>query len=263
MEGWIRLYRKVMDNEFYFSEKFTRSSAWIDLLLLANHKPATIFIRGIEVKVMEGQLCYSELTLGKRWKWNRKTVDRFLLMLKNRQMVDIKKSRVTTVISIANWNYYQKNEQQNGHQKDNKLDTNNNINNERRISSCSISGINYHNQNNIYELFKGEKKKEKIIEFGFKLIWNKPPLKSQIEKIDLLFKNKSIDDNELIITLKQSFYDILISDDIQHKKVVYLIAKIQGKIRDLFIKKELMKKREFEIEYDKKIKAIYEQIKID
>jgi hypothetical protein len=133
MEGWISLHRQVMDNEFYFSERFTKMQTWFDLLLLANHKPATIFIRGIEINLIEGQLCYSELNLAKRWKWNRKTVDKFLLMLKNRQMVDIKKSRLTTIITILKWNDYQKNGQQTGQQKDNRLDTDNNVNNGNKI----------------------------------------------------------------------------------------------------------------------------------
>ena len=84
MIGYIKLHRQITENEFYFSERFTKSQAWIDLLLLANFKPNTIFIRGIEVKTNPGELCYSQLSLSKRWKWNIKTVNKFLMMLENR-----------------------------------------------------------------------------------------------------------------------------------------------------------------------------------
>ena len=63
MTGYIALHRKIIDNEFYFSEKFTKTQAWIDLLLLANHSGQTIFIRNIEIKLKVGELCYSQLSL--------------------------------------------------------------------------------------------------------------------------------------------------------------------------------------------------------
>ncbi|MCX6163626.1 MAG: hypothetical protein NTU73_01995 [Ignavibacteriae bacterium] len=127
MQGYIKLYRQITENEFYFSERFTKVQAWIDLLILANHKPNTIFIRGIEIKTVAGELCYSQLTLAKRWKWNFKTVNKFLLMLENRKMITIKINKVTTIITILNWKQYQGNGEQNGEQKENKTETNKNV----------------------------------------------------------------------------------------------------------------------------------------
>jgi DNA-binding transcriptional MocR family regulator len=126
-EGYIKLHRQITDNELWNSEKFTKAQAWIDLLLLATYKVRTVFIRGIEIHLKPGELCYSQLTLAKRWKWNRKTVDQFLKMLKNREMLDNRISRVTTIISIKKWGEYQLDIQQNGQQKDNKTDTNNKV----------------------------------------------------------------------------------------------------------------------------------------
>ncbi len=129
MQGWISLHRQIIENEFYFAERFTKMQAWIDLLLLANHKPVTIFIRGNEINLKAGQLAYSQLSLAKRWKWNRKTVDKFLSMLQNREMLDNRKTRLTTIISIRKWNDYQQSGQQNGQQRDNRTDIDNNANN--------------------------------------------------------------------------------------------------------------------------------------
>lgn len=138
MQGWISLHRQIIENEFWFCERFTKAQAWIDLLLLATHKPTTVFIRGIEINLKPGELCYSQLTLAKRWKWNRKTVNKFLSMLQTRQMVDNKKSRVTTIISIKKWNEFQTNGQQSGQQKDNNLDTNNNDNNVNNLMNDEV-----------------------------------------------------------------------------------------------------------------------------
>jgi len=124
MSDWLKLHRSIEENEFWFGERFTKAQAWIDLLLLATYKPRTVFIRGVEIKLQPGDLCYSQLSLAQRWKWNRKTVSTFLSMLSQREMLDIKISRITTVISIRNWSKYQSNGQQSGQQKDNRTDTN-------------------------------------------------------------------------------------------------------------------------------------------
>ncbi len=132
MQGWIKLHRQIVDSDFYFSERFTKSQAWIDLLLLANHKPATVFIRGIEIDLLPGQLCYSQLTLANRWRWNFKTVVTFLQQLQKRKMVETKTNNVTTIISIKNWNLYQGNGEQNGEQKETKTETDNNEENAKK-----------------------------------------------------------------------------------------------------------------------------------
>ena len=131
--GYIKLHRQITENELYFSQRFTRMQAWIDLLLLANYKPSTVFIRGIEIRLKPGQLCYSQETLAKRWRWNRKTVSTFLSMLSQRKMLDTKMNNITSVISIRNWNWYQESGQQSGHQKDTKRDTENKDKKEKKL----------------------------------------------------------------------------------------------------------------------------------
>ena len=131
MQGWIKLHRKVTENELYFSERFTRAQAWIDLLLLATHKPQTVFIRGVEINLQPGELCYSQLSLAKRWKWNRKTVMAFLKLLERREMLlnrtDNRLSHFTTVLTVQHWCEYQSDGQlsgqRDGQRRDNGTDT--------------------------------------------------------------------------------------------------------------------------------------------
>ena len=120
MQGWIKLHRQIIENEFYFSERFTKSQAWIDLLLLANHKNHTLFIRGNEINLKRGQLCYSQRTLAQLWGWNERTVKKFLNLLKKREMIHYKSTKVTTVITILNWDLYQSSTEQNTEQDTNK-----------------------------------------------------------------------------------------------------------------------------------------------
>lgn len=123
-EGFIKLHRQITENEFYFSERFTKLQAWVDLLLLATYKHRTIFIRGIELKLNPGDICYSQLSLSKRWKWNERTVNKFLTALQNREMIQTRITNVTTIISILKWNEYQFTTEQTTEQMQTKIQTN-------------------------------------------------------------------------------------------------------------------------------------------
>ncbi|HPM02291.1 MAG TPA: hypothetical protein PK816_09070 [Candidatus Cloacimonadota bacterium] len=114
MEGWIKLYRKIFENPYYFSEKFCRNMAWIDLLLLANHKPGFFYKRGIKVELKAGQLGYDTASLAKRWKWSRNKCERWFRELEKDNQIVRQKTNVTTIISIVKYNIYQSKGKANG-----------------------------------------------------------------------------------------------------------------------------------------------------
>lgn len=147
MSGWIKLHRSIQDNDLWVAEPFTWAQAWIDLLINANHKPGSFWVRRIEVKLDRGQLGWSEITMADRWKWSRGKVRRFLGMLETRGMIVQQTNKLTSVITICNYNEYQADEdsenkptvqqieQQAGHQADNRQYTNKNDKNDKKISS--------------------------------------------------------------------------------------------------------------------------------
>ena len=144
MEGYIALHRKITENEFYFSERFNKTMAWIDLLILANHKPQTVYLRGIETHVDRGQLCRSKLSLSKRWRWNERTVNSFISTLQNREMIHSNSTNVTTVITILNYDEYQLSADQKPKKVQSKVQTDNNVNNvnnEKKKYSRAIDEI--------------------------------------------------------------------------------------------------------------------------
>lgn len=136
MEGFIKLHRQITENKYWFAERFTKSQAWIDLLILANHKGKTFFVRGNEVELERGQLGYAITTLAKRWKWNERTVDKFLSMLQKDEMIHYRKSPITTIISIKNYDLYQSNTEQNTEQSKNRIQTNKNVKECKRINKA-------------------------------------------------------------------------------------------------------------------------------
>jgi len=105
--GYIKLYRHIQDNELWLEDKFTRAMAWIDLLMLANHEPRAVRIRGIKITIGRGQTAFSIENLSKRWQRNRKTVMRWLKEFEDAEMVDTKRDNLTTLISIRNYDRYQ------------------------------------------------------------------------------------------------------------------------------------------------------------
>jgi hypothetical protein len=132
--GWIKIHRKIMENQDWFAEPFTRGQAWIDVLLLANHSTGFIRKRGILIEIKRGQVGYSEESLAMRWQWSRMKVRRFLTELKERGQITRKPAqiqqcgsfsensknnsaktiqqnpRLSMLINIENYNLYQAND---------------------------------------------------------------------------------------------------------------------------------------------------------
>lgn len=133
--GYIAIHRKIFQNEFYDCEPKCKMMAWIDLLLLANHRKNSFMIRGIAVSVPRGSVGYSIDTLAGRWKWSKGKVKRWLNVLEKSGQVKLQKSNVTTLISIVNYSAYQSdstaNDTANGFTNGSQTDPNNNVNNEK------------------------------------------------------------------------------------------------------------------------------------
>ena len=92
------------------SEPFSRSQAWIDMLMLANHKPGVIFRRGVKVEIPRGGIGKSIRTLAERWSWSHGKVERFFSFLLDEEMVKkvgTKKTSVDTCYFIVNYEKYQ------------------------------------------------------------------------------------------------------------------------------------------------------------
>lgn len=107
--GWIKLNRKIFENFLWTDgEPFDRRSAWIDLLLLANHKDHTIYHNGKIKTVKRGEVNRSILQLAERWKWSRGKTRRFIDTLVEATMVTRDSTTDGTTLTIVNYDIYQK-----------------------------------------------------------------------------------------------------------------------------------------------------------
>ena len=122
-DGWIKIYRSIMEDELYFAEKFTRMQAWLDLLLLAEYKPRVLCVRGIRVPLERGQLALSIRELAVRWQWGVNKVQSFLKELVVSEKIDTQKSNVVNVITICKYEKYQIIDDSKSDEIDTQIDT--------------------------------------------------------------------------------------------------------------------------------------------
>ena len=129
-KGYISIHRKIWDNDIWKSkEPFDVRSAWIDLLLMANHADANC-IRGKSIiKIQRGQLHTSIRHLAKRWGWSDKKVRKYLTLLKALQMVYTEGTPNGTTLTIVNYGVYQGKGHTFGITNDSTNDTTNDLTN--------------------------------------------------------------------------------------------------------------------------------------
>lgn len=121
MEGWISIYRQIQDNWIWKSkEPFDKRSAWISLLLKANHKDTKIMMDSKLIEVKKGSFITSEMKLADEWKWGRKKVRTFLQGLEADQMLTKNCTTKYTSITIENWDLYQNVEQEKEQRRNNR-----------------------------------------------------------------------------------------------------------------------------------------------
>src|SRR5690606_19515505 len=100
-------HRSICENPMWESEPFTKSQAWVDLLLNANYVERKIIIRGQTLTVQRGQIAWSEVTMSARWKWSRNKVRRFLKALSDEGMIVQQAEHLTSLVTICNYEEYQ------------------------------------------------------------------------------------------------------------------------------------------------------------
>lgn len=138
-KGFVVLWRKIADNRIWLDEPFTRGQAWVDLIMLANHKDGFLRVRGNRLEVKRGDVGWSKQRLSKRWQWSIGKVTRFLVELENdlqivQKTVGKTEHRICSIITINNYETYQgwtDKRNTDGTQTEHRQVANNNGNNEK------------------------------------------------------------------------------------------------------------------------------------
>ena len=108
--GYIKLFRQIQECDFLWDsadEPFDKRSAWIDLLLMANHKDKRIMFNGKAITVKAGQRITSMRGLAVRWHWSRNKVKRYLDLLEGEGMLTKECDSKKTLVTIVNYGKFQ------------------------------------------------------------------------------------------------------------------------------------------------------------
>lgn len=106
-KGWIKLHRQLQECPMWYAERFSKGQAWVDLLLLANHRDKKILFNGEMITIQRGQYLTSMVKLAEKWKWSRPTVVKFLNLLERDGMITRSSDNTKTLITIENYSVYQ------------------------------------------------------------------------------------------------------------------------------------------------------------
>lgn len=134
MEGWVRIHRKLIEASWFNKSEYVH--LWLYLLLKVNHKDKEVFIGNEKVLVKRGQLLTSRSKLADAVHVQENKIYRILKCFENEHQIEQRKTSRYTVISIVNYDTYQKSEQINEQQMNSKrtadeqpMNTNNNVKN--------------------------------------------------------------------------------------------------------------------------------------
>ena len=200
--GWIKLYRQLADNDLWLLEPFTKGQAWVDLLLLANHKPALMTIKNGKIISLErGDCGISILGLADRWQWSREKVKRFLNTLEREKQVSKKEVENRLIIKILNYDVFQ--------------DVTLNVTVNESVNESVNVTVNGHKQE--CKEVKNEKNEKNIYKEQFKIFWQKYPKKTDELKTYSAFYtvlNEKITTFEEIITGLEKYNSYITENNI-------------------------------------------------
>lgn len=136
MEGWICLYRKILENPIICKDS-DYLAVWCYLLLSATHKEIPVLFKGKKIILKAGQLITGRKVIAQKLKISESKIFRIINEFKSEHQIEQQTSNKNSLITIVNWELYQKSEQQNEQQMNNKwttteqqVNTNNNDNND-------------------------------------------------------------------------------------------------------------------------------------
>lgn len=105
--GWVKMHRSITDHWIWTSERHSKQSAWVDLIMMVNHEDRKITIGKKLVTIHKGQVWTSYEKLKERWKWSDDRMSGFIKMLVDDKMIAVQPTNRGTLITVLNYLIYQ------------------------------------------------------------------------------------------------------------------------------------------------------------
>ena len=105
MSSWIKLFRDI--NKHWIWQNSDYLKWWLDILLEVNHTHAKVVIKNKIYDCNRGEKLYSLDTWAYRWGTNKSKARRFLQLLQNDNMIELKSETQTTRLIVCKYDTYQ------------------------------------------------------------------------------------------------------------------------------------------------------------
>lgn len=207
VEGWLKLYRSIQNHWLWEDKPFSRGQAFIDLLLMANHKDNKILFNGELIEVKRGSRITSLRQLSEAWGWSTKKTKKFLELLEKDNMITVKSDNKKTLVTIENYGVYQEvgntEETQEKHQGNSEETQRKNKRNSKEIQKKTNK-----NDKERYKNDKERKEGEEREEISTPLPPPSSPSKELLSKyltpvtFNTFFKNADIEEENGVIKIK-------------------------------------------------------------
>lgn len=209
VEGWLKLYRSIKGHWLWEDKPFSRGQAFIDLLLMVNHKDNKILFNGELIEVKRGSRITSLRQLGEAWGWSRTKVKKFLEQLERDGMITVKSDSKKTVVSIENYSFYQDNKSSEvtvkSHENDSEMTEKDHIDDSEVTLKDTNKNDKEYIKNDIRIIKNEEEGKEDIPKLE-PLSFPTPTCRKIYsllgENAYRFFMNSNIEENEKIISIK-------------------------------------------------------------
>lgn len=122
-QGYIYLERKIRDHWVWEARPYSPGQAWIDIILMVNHKDSKMFFDGRLITVKRGSCITSIRKLGERWGWKRDKVSEFLKALEADCMIRKQSNNRRTLLTVQKYSVYQQKQGRRSKKSDSKGDT--------------------------------------------------------------------------------------------------------------------------------------------
>lgn len=106
MEGWIKVYRQMLDNPIVCKDS-DHIAVWIYLLLNATHTEYDTLFKGKRTTLQKGQLITGTISISKKLKINKDKVQRILKRFEIDKQIEQQTSNKNRLITILNWDKHQ------------------------------------------------------------------------------------------------------------------------------------------------------------
>lgn len=109
MSGFILSYRNVYKNPVFRKNKI-EASVFVWMYHEANYDDGNVYYKDRNINLKRGQLAISLRDIARAWGWSEPTVRRYLKRLTDVGMIDAASDAGVTVITICNYDKYQRRE---------------------------------------------------------------------------------------------------------------------------------------------------------